>query len=250
VASGLGLVIGELAPPATRRQLELLGELTQRARGTRYNFVYRAEEGWVYMVRQLNTTRRRMEGVVLEREGTGPEYPTLSIQARRARYNDGTLKWSLQDGRFRLIEGPASEHTFAFDSLRLRRLVEDPAQLTVEPKKPQEMRYAELDGYVDALGRSGGDPRLLRVELALKLAVPVTCIIIAIFSVPLVVGGPRMSGAFGVAVSLGTAVTFLVLVQLSRTVGSGGLIPPTLAAWLPNILFGSAGLWMFHRAPT
>jgi lipopolysaccharide export system permease protein len=56
----------------------------------------------------------------------------------------------------------------------------------VEPKKPQEMRYAELDRYVDALERSGGDPRLLRVELALKLAVPCTCIIIAIFSVPLV----------------------------------------------------------------
>jgi lipopolysaccharide export system permease protein len=194
VASGIGLVIGELAPPATRRNLELLGELAQRTQGARYNFVYRAEEGWVYMVRQLNLTRRRMEGVVLAREGTGPDYPTLSIQAQRARYNDGTEKWSLQNGRFRLVEGPSSELTFAFDSLRLQRLVEDPAQLMVEPKKPQEMRYAELDRYVDALERSGGDPRLLRVELALKLAVPCTCIIIAIFSVPLVVGGPRISG--------------------------------------------------------
>jgi lipopolysaccharide export system permease protein len=202
------------------------------------------------MVRQLNLTRRRMEGVVLEREGTGPQYPTLSIQAQRARYNDGTEKWSLQNGRFRLVEGPSSELTFAFDSLRLQRLVEDPAQLMVEPKKPQEMRYAELGRYVDALQRSGGDPRLLRVELALKLAVPCTCIIIAIFSVPLVVGGPRIGGAFGVAVSLGTAVTFLVLVQLSRTIGSGGLIPPTLAAWLPNIMFGGAGLWMLRKAPT
>jgi lipopolysaccharide export LptBFGC system permease protein LptF len=45
-------------------------------------------------------------------------------------------------------------------------------------------------------------------------------------------------------------VTFLVLVQLSRTIGSGGLIPPTLAAWLPNIMFGSAGLWMLRKAPT
>ena len=52
------------------------------------------------------------------------------------------------------------------------------------------------------------------------------------------------------AVSLGTAVVFLVLVQLSRTIGLGGLIPPTLSAWLPNILFGTVGMVMLQRAPT
>ena len=53
-----------------------------------------------------------------------------------------------------------------------------------------------------------------------------------------------------VSMALGTAIVFLVLVQLSRTIGSGGLLPPTLAAWVPNILFGVSGLWMFRRAPT
>jgi len=250
LATGLDLVIGELAPPATQRQLELLGELEQRSQRARYNFVYRAEEGWTYTVRQLNVTRRRMQDVVLEREGTGAEYPTLAVQARRALYNDPLGTWSLQDGRFRVIEGTDRAFTFVFDSLRLNSLTEAPSDLLVEPKKPQEMRYAELNRYVDALERSGGDPRLLRVEQALKISVPATCIIIAIFCIPLVLSGPRGGGAFGVAVSLGTAVTFLVLVQLSRTVGSGGLVPPTLAAWLPNIAFGVAGLWMLRKAPT
>ena len=79
---------------------------------------------------------------------------------------------------------------------------------------------------------------------------PATCIIIAVFAIPLVVTGPRAGGAFGVAVALGTAVVFLVLVQLSRTIGGGGLIAPTLAAWLPNIAFGAVGAWMFKRART
>ena len=250
LASGLGLVIGELAPPATRRQLELLGELERRNQMARYNFVYRAEEGWVYSVRQLDITRQRMQDVVLEREGTGADYPTLSVQADRATYRDSLAYWSLRRGRFHISADPATLSTFAFDSMRVSSLVEHPRELLIEPKKPQEMRYAELDRYVDALERSGGDPRLLRVEQALKIAVPATCIIIALFSIPLVVSGPRMSGAFGVAVSLGTAVVFLVLVQLSRTVGLGGLIPPTLSAWLPNIVFGTVGLVMLQRAPT
>jgi lipopolysaccharide export system permease protein len=249
-AAGLGLVIGELTPPATRRQIELLEEGPRRARTSRYNFVYRAEEGWVYQIRQLNATRYNLRDLVLEREGTGPEYPTLAVQARRAQWDTTEARWTLANGRLRVISGAPTETAFAFDSAHVRSMVERPADLLVEPKKPQEMRYAELGRYVDALERSGGDGRLLRVEQALKIAVPITCIIIAFFSIPFVASGPRVGGAWGVAVALGTAIVFLVLVQLSRTIGSGGLLPPTLAAWVPNILFGVSGLWMFRRAPT
>jgi lipopolysaccharide export system permease protein len=139
---------------------------------------------------------------------------------------------------------------FQFDSMQVRDLTEAPADLLIEPKKPEEMRYGELASYIRALERAGGDGRLLRVHLALKIAVPVTCLIIAIFAIPLVATGPRTSGAFGVAVSLVTAISFMVFVQLSRTIGSGGLVPPTLAAWLPTIVFGAAGLWMFAQAET
>jgi lipopolysaccharide export system permease protein len=53
-----------------------------------------------------------------------------------------------------------------------------------------------------------------------------------------------------VAVSLATTILFLTLVQLSRAVGSGGLLPPTLAAWMPNLLFGGIGVWLMKRAPS
>jgi len=88
------------------------------------------------------------------------------------------------------------------------------------------------------------------VDRAPKLAVPVTCLVIAIFAAPLAITGPRTSAAYGVAISLATTILFLTLIQLSRAVGSGGLLPPTLAAWTPNILFGGVGLWLLKRAPT
>ena len=250
VAAGLGFGIGELAPPATRRQLELLGELERRMQPARYNFVYRADEGWNYAIREVNVGRQLMRDAVLEREGTGPDYPTLAIQAPMANYDTTTSRWDLRGGHFRIISGPGDARDFAFESMYLSNFVERPADLLIEPKKPEEMRYGELNRYVSALERSGGDGRLLRVHLALKLAVPVTCLIIAIFSAPLVVTGPRTSGAFGVAVSLGTAIVFLVLVQLSRTFGLGGIVPPTLAAWLPNMVFGGFGLWLLKKAET
>jgi len=250
MATGIGLVIGELAPPATRRQLELLGTLEQRAQNTRYNFVYRGEQGWTYAIRELNVARSTMRDVVLEREGTGADYPTLAAQAGTVRFDTTDAYWTLQRGYFRIISDAEAEQAFAFDSMRLRTLTEKPPDLLVEPKKPEEMRYAELDRYINALERSGGDGRLLRVHLALKISVPFTCIIIAIFCAPFVVSGPRSGGAFGVALSLSTAVVFMVLQQLSRTFGSGGLMPPEFAAWLPNTVFLAIGLWVMKKAPT
>jgi lipopolysaccharide export LptBFGC system permease protein LptF len=43
---------------------------------------------------------------------------------------------------------------------------------------------------------------------------------------------------------------FLLLVQLSRAIGSGGGILPELAAWIPNMLFGVVGLVLMRKAPT
>lgn len=112
------------------------------------------------------------------------------------------------------------------------------------------MRYAELGRYIDALARSGSDTRKLAVDRALKLAIPFTCIIIALFGAPLAITNPRSGAAWGVAVSLATTFLFLLLMQLSRAVGGGGLLPPTLAAWLPNILAAGGAAWLLKKAQT
>lgn len=250
VAAGAGLVLGEVAPALKGRQLELLGEREIRSQPTRYNFVYRADQGWVYAVRSLDITEREMRDPVLERAGTGRDYPTLIVQASRAFWTDSTAGWLLTDGRFRLVAEPDAELSFGFDSARVGSLVETPAALLAEPKNPDEMRYDELRRYVGWLERSGGDGRKLRVDLALKLAIPFTCIVIAVFAAPLAVTNPRAGGAFGVGIGLGTTVVFLTLVQLSKAVGAGGVLPSTLAAWMPNLVFGGVGLWLAWRAPT
>jgi len=140
--------------------------------------------------------------------------------------------------------------TFAFDSLRDRKMRETPLELTASPKAPQDMGYRDLSQFIAALERSGGDANELKVERALKIAVPVTCIIIVFFGAPLATSTRRGGAAFGVGVSLGTTVVFLVLIQLTKAIGGKGLVPPDLAAWLPNILFGIIGLIMLARVRT
>jgi lipopolysaccharide export system permease protein len=248
----LDLGLTELAPVTSARRAELLGEKQIRSTASRYNFVYRADGGWVYAIRSLETGSRELRDLIMQRGGTGEDYPTIVIAAQRAAYDTGRARhgWTLTKGAVRYLLGPGRETTFNFDTLRTKALRETPADLLAEPKAPDEMRYAELGRYVDALSRSGSDTKKLRVERALKLSVPFACIVIALFGAPLAISTPRSGTAWGVAVCLATTFVDLLMFQLSKAVGGGGALPPTFAAWLPNVLFGAAGLWLWRRVRT
>ena len=266
----LDLGLTELAPVTSARRAELLGDKQVRLTANRYNFVYRADGGWVYAIRSLEIGPRLMRDVIMEREGTGEDYPTIVIAAPRAAYDTvrdgrggrgargarggrggrGGRAWTLSRGAVRYLGGPGREQTFTFDTLRTTVLQETPTDLLAEPKAPDEMRYVELGRYIDALARSGSDTKKLRVERALKLAVPFACIIIAVFGAPLAISTPRSGMAWGVAVCLATTFIDLLAFQLSKAVGSGGALPPTFAAWAPNLVVGAAGVWLLGKART
>jgi lipopolysaccharide export system permease protein len=246
----LGLLLGEVMPLAATRKAELLQGAQLRTETSRPNFVYRADGGWVYAVRWLELERAQMQDVIMERAGTGPEYPTIVVAARRAQWSDTTRRWTLEQGAVRYLLNAERELTFEFDTMRARTLQERPADLLARAKLPEEMRYAELGRYIESLERSGADAKKLTVERALKISVPFACVIIALFGAPLAMTGPRTGVAYGLAVAVGTTFVDLLLFQLSRAVGAGGALPPTFAAWVPNIMFGAAAVWLLKHVRT
>ena len=125
-----------------------------------------------------------------------------------------------------------------------------PADMMAKPRDPQEMRFAELTRFIQSLERSGGDSNLLRVERALKIAIPVTCLVIALFGAPLATSTQRGGTAYGIGISLATTITFLMMIQLTKAIGGKHLLPPDVAAWLPNVIFALMGLILLVRVRT
>jgi lipopolysaccharide export system permease protein len=249
-ASVLAFIVGELAPGATAKQLELQKAKQSRPTRTRFNFVYRGDAGWVYTIRSLDVASRQLKQLMFERQGTGLEYPGLVLTADSATYDDTLRFWRLRTGASRVIAGPGRQATFSFRTMRLRALKESPGDLLAEAKAPDEMRYAELGRYIESLRRSGNDANKLIVEQALKLALPATCLIIALFGAPLAVTSHRAGAAVGIAISLGTTVIFLLITQITKAIGAGGVINPTIAAWFPNVLFLFAALALLAKVRT
>jgi len=248
VAAVLSYLIGEMVPYANQKKAELLGEAEMRSETARYNFVYRADGNRTYTIRQLLVPTRQIQDLQIEREGSGLN-PGYFLTANTAVWNDST-GWLLKDGVFRLFLSREREIAISFDTLWQPAMTERPVELLSNPKAPDQMTFRELGIYVETLERSGSDANKLKVERALKIAIPVTCLVIALFGAPLGVGGHRSGAAWGVAVSLATTIVFLLAIQIAKAVGAGGVLPPLVAAWLPNAAFGAAGLVLFAKART
>jgi len=248
-AALIGLVLAELIPPLNARRLELLKEKAVRAANQRSNFAYAADEGRVYKIGYADVISRTMQQVEIERRGTGPEFPSYVVVAAEADWNE-ERGWMLRKGWVHLLPDSLSNLSIAFDSLHDRFLTEQPVSLMANPKAPAEMGFRDLGRFITAMERSGADVRKLRVERMLKIAIPVTCVIIMLIGAPLATSTQRGGTAYGIAVSLATTVIFLVLLQLTQAIGAGGLIMPELAAWLPGALFTCIGTYLLVKVRT
>jgi lipopolysaccharide export system permease protein len=251
LASGGALLLAEYVPPANKRRSELLQESRYTTGNERYNFAFAAEQGRVYRATLLNVERGYMEGLEVERKGREGDssYPTWIVSARNARFASDT-GWTIREGSLHVVPERGRNLAFVFDSLRDRTMAESPRDLMASPKAPADMGYDDLGRFITALERSGSDVNKLRVDRALKIAVPIACFIIAFFGMPLATSNQRGGAAYGIGISLGTTIVFLIMIQLTRAVGGQGGLTPEMAAWVPNILFGVLGLIMFVRVRT
>jgi lipopolysaccharide export system permease protein len=251
LVAGLAAILSEVAPVSNRRVVELRQETTYSTGTERYNFAFGAAEGRVYKIQQLQVGTGSVEALQIERRGLEGDstYPTFIASAQRARYQPDN-GWLVLSGTMHVLTGERPNLSITFDSLRDRNFTETPTQLMASPKTPQDMRYAELGRYIRAMERSGSDVNTIKVDRALKIAIPVTCIIIALFGAPLATSTQRGGAAWGIGLSLGVTITFLIFIQLTRAIGGEAVLDPTLAAWLPNTLFALGGFALLAKVRT
>lgn len=242
------IALGEVIPAANQTRMVLIGERQSIAGTLRTNFVFQTEAGYTLAARRLDAENDQMIELVLERD-QGPEGHGVHLVARRAawRPEDG---WVMANGYLRTFDTTAVERTFAFDSIRMEALHESPEELLARPKDPEEMRYAEMERFMETVRRSGGDIRKLQVELAQKVSLPLAILVIVLFGAPLSTSTQRGGAAYGVGISLAVTMIYLLLFRVGTAVGASGAVHPQIAAWAPNALFLVGGIYLMTRVRT
>jgi len=246
----LALSLSEVVPDSNRRAAEAIDKDEQRRFEVRLNFVYRGDEGRYYVVRRLDATAGTMRFIKIDREGTGYEYPSYMVSAPDARWDSTTAHWVLENGHLLYMPERNRIIDIAFTEMWQAPFRETPANLLAKAKAPEEMDYAELGRFIEALERSGENPKKEMVQQALKIAFPFTCFIIVLFGAPLANSTRRGGAALSIGLALATTIVFLTLIRVGEALGAGGVLPPVAAAWFPNAIFFVAGLGLMARVKT
>jgi len=240
----VALGLSELGPYGWRRANEILRN--QPGQAWRTDFVYQTEGGLAISARRLTVDERRMSGIVVQRQNEGGY---LHLDAEDAVWRDGE-GWVFYSGNARFVQGPDTVRSYRFARLRMTGLEEEPEDLLEEPREDEEMTYGEIKQLAAIIERSGGEPHKLLVKKEQKLAIPIATLIIILFGIPLATSSKRGGTAYGVGVSLGSTLLYLLLLKISAGFGASGAIPPFWAAWLPNLLFLAVGMVLMSRVRT
>jgi lipopolysaccharide export system permease protein len=87
----------------------------------------------------------------------------------------------------------------------------------------------------------------LYTRLHTRMADPWRCLIVVLIALPFGAASGRRNVVVGVAASIVIGFAYFVCQQMSTGLGSGGHLPPWLAAWAPNLIATALGIWLILR---
>lgn len=194
----------------------------------------------LYQLDRLDATRGAARDVIVY-ELLGNGLPTRRIDARSMRHLGGG-HWQLKDATAAAFEDPAR-----LASITPPAIVE----LGEGPSGELDLMYlsvAELVGVIREVAAGGEPTTELEVDLHVKLATPLACLILPALVMLLASSGPPFPGSASTLILAGSlAVGYTLLAGAFASFGRSGVMPPWLGGWGPNLIVIAALVGLIGR---
>ena len=246
--SALVFVVNEVAlPPLNARRVELYrGEIKRQSvegASVRTNLAYLGRDGRTFLIRTYNVPEREMNEVVIQQ--ISKNTLTGRIDAESAKWENG--RWVFRSGFTRRFD-QEGEHAAQFNELVIPGLQEAPEDFAKAEEDPHALSYWELQDYIERLHQSGSRVQKHVVELYLKVAFPLTNLIVVVIGTALALRVRRGGLAISFGLSIFISFIYYAFIRTGQALGHNGTIPPLLAAWMGNFVFGAIAVELFRRA--
>jgi lipopolysaccharide export system permease protein len=208
-------------------------------------------EGLVVYVEKVPIQGRKMEGVLIHDEREKGQSNTI-FSTEGYLFNDPKS----QEVVLRLVQGEI--HRFELKTQTYHRIQFDTYDLKLELAKTfeaigrklreHEMSIDEIEAKIDKMKKEGKNTASQEVELHRRFAVPFACIVFAIIGVPMGIQPSRSGRSHGFVFSILIFLGYYIALTASEMFAVSGALPPFLAGWAPNVLFGSFGIYLLVKA--
>lgn len=252
--SGVIFLNQDYVLPFTNRRQDNLRHLILRGKEPPQTF-YQTDHKWIfggesriYNYAHFDPTTNmfaRLTVLELSREPFGIKG---RLFAHRAYWDATHQTWLLENGWERRFEGDHVDYS-SFEE-RAVQLPEKPEYFKKDSRESSMMTLSELRRQIADLSRAGFDVLDLKVALYSKVAFPLACLIMVVVGLPFSLSVGKRGALYGVAVALGIGLFYWGLLGLFEQMGRYEMLPPLLAGWGPNLMFGAGGLYLFLTSRT
>jgi LPS export ABC transporter permease LptF/LPS export ABC transporter permease LptG len=253
VAGGLFLADQFYLPHANKRQDALLNQIKGRPPQTYLN-PYRkwifGQHSTIYYYQFFDSDKNQFGNLSVFQFNPTTFQLVRRIYSDRARWADNLNRWVCEQGWERSFRGSAIQDYRPYDVSTFAAVSEPPAYFKKEVKQSLEMNYEQLSRYIHELQQSGFEVVKLKVQLQKKIAFPVITFVMGVLAIPFALSAGKRGTMAGVATAIGIAVVYTVISGLFEAMGNISQLPPTLAAWSPDIIFALLGGYMILKVPT
>ena len=239
-----------LVPYTNRRAAELRDEIKGRPVQT-YNLLNRrwmlGQGERIYNYAYYDPPQRLFSGLAVYEFDPDRFSLTERFYAQTAVWDPGSSSWSLKDGWLRRFGERAGIERFEEHNLRS---MEPPEYFTKERRESSQMTYLELDEYIDELSQAGFDVVPLKVALHSKVSFPLAALVTLLIGVPFSFSPGKKGALYGIGIAIVVGLTYYVTTRVFAFMGDSAILPPLMAAWAPNLLFGIAALYALFTVRT
>jgi lipopolysaccharide export system permease protein len=246
--SGFAYGLSEvLVPDAYRSQqrimkVEIRGQQPEEFAG-RLNIRYLGQHSNFYMIEYFDGATGSLRNVSVQT--LGQDGITRRIDAVSAKLQDGV--WRFEDGYLRAFRD-SIETSVGFRIYGTSALREQPSDFVKPKEDPFKMNMAEIRRYAERVRQSGGRDIKLRTDYHLRASFPLANLIMVLLGASLslrIVRGGNIAIGIGATIAVGFA--YYACLRAGQALGYNGTIPPLLAAWIGNGLFGALGTFFFWK---
>lgn len=89
--------------------------------------------------------------------------------------------------------------------------------------------------------------RWLRTEFQRRLSLPASCLVLALVGIPLGLSSKKGGKATGFVLAIALVFAYYLLLLTGIAMSRQGKLPPWIAVWIANAVFGIAGVWLLWR---
>lgn len=215
--------------------------------------------GLTLFARKVDPISGKLQQVIFE-DTTQDEGSSITVLAPEGSiitdHERGALIFNLKNGRlYRVDDDNVSildfeEYSVGLDISSLFSSVD------IGDIKPKDMAWDDLV----AMDRDKNAPdtryqRRVEVELQKRWSMPVACLVLGVFAMPLACAFEGVRRQLGIVLALVMFLLYYSVFSVGLATGESGLLPPSIGMWLANLLFALAAVLGLHltykeRAPS